>query len=117
MVEAADQQSMIKERCSEGTVSPSPTLKNLLTPLAGCEYIHTPVSGLILHRKPLGGISRAGELVAEIIDPATDQITPLVAEHGGILYARHWVRFAKTGVLVMRLAGEREIQSGDLLVM
>ncbi|WP_336755595.1 succinylglutamate desuccinylase/aspartoacylase family protein [Pantoea sp. USHLN298] len=116
VVEAADEQSMIKERYSEGSAATSPALKHPPTPLAACEYIHSPVSGLILHRKPLGARIRAGEVVAEIVDPVTDQITPLMAEHGGILYARHWVRFATAGMLVVRLAGESEIRSGDLLV-
>jgi len=39
-----------------------------------------------------------------------------VTEYGGILYARHWAKFATAGMLVVRLAGEREIRSGDLLV-
>ncbi len=57
-----------------------PPLKNPPTPLAGCEYVHSPVSGLILYRKPLGARIRPGEVVAEIVDPVTDHITPLVAE-------------------------------------
>ncbi|WP_288476130.1 succinylglutamate desuccinylase/aspartoacylase family protein [uncultured Pantoea sp.] len=114
--EAPGETGVIKERHSEGTSASSPALKNPPTPLAGCEYIHSPVSGLILHRKPLGALIRPGEVVAEIVDPVTDHITPLVAEYGGILYARHWMRFATAGMLVVRLAGEQEIRSGDLLV-
>jgi len=117
VVEAADEQSMIKERYSEGTASSSPTLGNPPTPLAGCEYIHFPVTGLNLHRKPLDARICAGKVAAEIVDPVTDKITPLVAEHGGILYARYWVRFETMGMLVLRLAGERAIRSGDLLVV
>lgn len=113
--EAPGETGVIKERHSEGTSVSSPALKNPPTPLAGCEYIHSPVSGLILHRKPLGALIRPGEVVAEIVDPVTDHITPLVAEYGGILYARHWMRFATAGMLVVRLAGEQEIRSGDLL--
>lgn len=113
--EAPGETGVIKERHSEGTSASSPVLKNPPTPLAGCEYIHSPVSGLILHRKPLGALIRPGEVVAEIVDPVTDHITPLVAEYGGILYARHWMRFATAGMLVVRLAGEQEIRSGDLL--
>lgn len=113
--EAPGETGVIKERHSEGTSASSPALKNPATPLAGCEYIHSPVSGLILHRKPLGALIRPGEVVAEIVDPVTDHITPLVAEYGGILYARHWMRFATAGMLVVRLAGEQEIRSGDLL--
>ncbi|PEI05463.1 hypothetical protein CRM79_20745 [Pantoea agglomerans] len=117
VAEAPGEAGVIKERHSEGMATASPALKNPATPLSGCEYIHSPVSGLILHRKPLGALIRPGEVVAEIIDPITDHITPLVAEYGGILYARHWVRFATAGMLVVRLAGEREIRSGDLLVV
>ncbi|MBE5252434.1 succinylglutamate desuccinylase/aspartoacylase family protein [Mixta mediterraneensis] len=117
VIEAANEQSVIKERYSEGSVAPSPALKNPPTPLAGCEYIHSPVSGLILHRKSLGAHVRPGEVVAEIIDPVTDQITPLVAEYGGLLYARHWVSFATAGMLVVRLAGENEVRQGELLVI
>lgn len=84
--------------------------------MAGCEYIYSPVSDLNLLRKPLGTQICAGEVVAEIVDPVTDQITPLVAEYGGILYSRHWVRFAKMGMLVVRLPDEREFGSGDLLL-
>ncbi|MFV9668345.1 succinylglutamate desuccinylase/aspartoacylase family protein [uncultured Pantoea sp.] len=115
VTEAPGETGVIKERHSEGTSASSPALKNPPTPLAACEYIHSPVSGLILHRKPLGAQIRPGEVVAEIVDPVTDHITPLVAEYGGILYARHWVRFATAGMLVVRLAGEQEIRSGDLL--
>lgn len=107
---------IIKPHRAEGAGVSSPALKHPPTPLAGCEYICSPVSGLILHRKPLGSHIRAGEVVAEIIDPLTDAVTPLVAEHGGVLYARHWVRFATAGMLVIRLAGNSEIRSGNLLV-
>nr|MBA2814728.1 6-phosphogluconate dehydrogenase, decarboxylating [Candidatus Pantoea persica] len=94
----------------------SPALKKPATPLAACKYIHSPVSGLILHRKKLGAWIRPGEVVAEVVDPVTDFVTPLVAEYGGVLYARHWAKFATAGMLVVRLAGEDEVRSGDLLV-
>lgn len=116
VAEAPGESGVIKERHSEGATETSPALKNPPTPLAGCEYIHSPVSGLILHRKPLGAKIRPGEVVAEIVDPITDQITPLVAEHGGILYARHWAKFATAGMLVVRLAGENAGRKGELLV-
>lgn len=99
-----------------GTATASPALVNPATPLAGCEYIHSPVSGLILHRRELGARIKPGEVVAEVVDPITDSITPLVAEFGGVLYARHWVKFATAGMLVVRLAGENAGRKGELLV-
>ncbi|WP_162286463.1 hypothetical protein GC090_07425 [Pantoea sp. JZ29] len=116
VAQAAEEGNIIKQRHTEGTSALMPPLKNPPTPLAGCEYVHSPVSGLILYRKPLGARIRPGEVVAEIVDPVTDHITPLVAEFGGVLYARHWARFATAGMLVLRLAGDKAVRSGDLLV-
>lgn len=99
-----------------GEAPPLPELHNEAVPLAGCEYITTPHSGVILHRREIGEWIEAGEVVADILDPLTDRLTPLVAEHGGLLYARHWVRFATAGMLVTRLAGKNAIRDGDLLV-
>lgn len=114
-VDVSEEVSVITSRHTE-RAPVSPALKNPATPLAACEYIHSPVSGLILHRKKLGARIRPGEVVAEVVDPVTDFVTPLVAEYGGVLYARHWAKFATAGMLVVRLAGEDEVRSGDLLV-
>lgn len=116
VVVAADESHVIREHHIAEAQAACPALKNPPIALSGCEYIHSPVSGLILHRKPLGAKIRAGEVVAEIVDPVTDQITPLVAEFGGLLYARHWARFATAGMLVVRLAGENAGRGGELLV-
>lgn len=93
-----------------------PELNNQPVPLAGCEYLVAPHSGVIMHRRDIGDWIEAGEVVADILDPLTDRLTPLVAEFGGLLYARHWVRFATAGMLVTRLAGKEVIRRGDLLV-
>lgn len=95
---------------------PAPPLRNAATYLRGCEYLYAPHSGLILHRREPGERVKAGEIVAEIIDPITDEVTPLTSQFGGLIYARHWVRFATAGMLVVRLAGENAERSGPLLV-
>ena len=108
--------ALIHQGYISGKPAPQPELRNDPVPLAGCEYITTPHSGVILHRREIGEWVNAGEIVADILDPLTDRLTPLVAEHGGLLYARHWVRFATAGMLVTRLAGKDAIRDGDLLV-
>lgn len=99
-----------------GEVGESPALIHPATELAGCEYIHAAHSGLVLHRRKLGDWIKAGEVVAEVVDPITDQVTPLVAEFGGVLYARNLTKFVTAGMLVVRLAGENAGRRGELLV-
>ncbi|OON39710.1 succinylglutamate desuccinylase [Izhakiella australiensis] len=100
----------------QGDVGALPALKNPASSLAGCEYLFAPHSGVILHRRQPGEWIKAGETVAEILDPLSDRLTPIVAQHGGLLYARHWMRFATRGMLVSRLAGEDAGRRGQLLV-
>ncbi|MCT2386756.1 succinylglutamate desuccinylase/aspartoacylase family protein [Erwinia pyrifoliae] len=100
------------------TISPAPLppLLNAAVPLAGCEYLCAPHAGVILHRRDIGEWINPGEVLADILDPIDDRLTPLVAEFGGRLYARHWVRFATAGMLVSRLAGNEASRRGELLV-
>ncbi len=100
-----------------GEAGAAPALLRSAMPLSGCEYIHAPYSGLLLNRRQLGEYIGPGEVVAEVVDPITDHITPLVAEFGGILYARNLTKFVTAGMLTVRLAGESAGRSGELLVM
>ncbi|ORM72928.1 succinylglutamate desuccinylase [Pantoea wallisii] len=100
-----------------GDIGHSPALIHPPTQLAGCEYIHAPHSGLLLNRRKLGEWIKAGEVVAEIVDPINDYVTPLVAEFGGVLYARNLTKFVTAGMLVVRLAGENAGRRGELLVV
>ncbi|MFM0324793.1 succinylglutamate desuccinylase/aspartoacylase family protein [Caballeronia glebae] len=99
-----------------GDAPQPPPLRNPATPLAGCEYVQAPVSGVILHRREIGEKIRAGDVIAEVLDPLDDRLVPLVAQTEGVLYARHWTRFATAGMLVARIAGEDAARQGDLLV-
>ena len=99
-----------------GEAKEAPPLRSAATPLAGCEYLYAPHAGIVLHARQPGDRIMPGDVVAEIVDPLSDAVTPLIAEHGGILYARHWDRFASAGALVVRIAGARPVRTGDLLV-
>ncbi|OIV46505.1 succinylglutamate desuccinylase [Sodalis sp. TME1] len=99
-----------------GQTAPPPALAYPATPLAGCEYLSTPMAGVILHQRQLGEWVQRGEVIAEILDPLSDRLMSLTAGIDGVLYARHWLRFATHGMLVARIAGAKPIRSGDLLV-
>lgn len=99
-----------------GEAPEPPPLRHPATPLAGCEYVHAPISGVILHRREIGETVRADDIIAEVLDPLDDRLVPLVAQTEGVLYARHWTRFATAGMLVARIAGRDAARTGDLLV-
>jgi uncharacterized protein len=99
-----------------GDARAMPPLRHPATPLAGCEYLCAPRSGVILHAREIGERVRAGDTIAELLDPFDDCLTPIVAQTGGLLYARHWTRFATAGMLVARIAGEGAARQGALLV-
>ncbi|SAK65433.1 succinylglutamate desuccinylase/aspartoacylase [Caballeronia hypogeia] len=117
---ARDAQALIDYLTHAGMISgeapPAPPLRHPATPLAGCEYVHAPLSGVILHRREIGETVRAGDVIAEVLDPLEDRLVPLVAQTEGVLYARHWTRFATAGMLVARIAGREAARTGDLLV-
>ena len=58
----------------------------------------------------------AGQEVSGAVLPFDDRLVPLIAQTDGVLYARHWTRFATAGMLVARIAGEGAARKGDLLV-
>ncbi|CAG9296952.1 succinylglutamate desuccinylase/aspartoacylase family protein [Celerinatantimonas diazotrophica] len=100
----------------EGDQSPLPELLYPATPLAGCEYINAPVSGVLLHHCQVGEVVSQGQLLAEILNPLNDELTPLYASVDGMYYARHWQRFATAGMLVARIASSEANRIGNLLV-
>lgn len=108
-------QFLIHRGAIAGTPAPMPGLPHPATPLAGSEPVKTPVSGVLVHRVPLGAVVNAGDLVAEVINPWTDEVTALHTQNGGVVYARHYLRFVTAGMSVLRVAGAKAFRSGYLL--
>ena len=98
-----------------GTAAPLPPLPHPATPLAGTEPITASASGILVFVTQIGAWIQAGHTVAEVIDPLTDTVTPLVASTSGVLYARHIARFATAGMVVAHVAGATPFRSGALL--
>jgi len=105
-----------------GVLSASPTGPSALpalpctpTPLAGSETLHSPVPGVLVFVAALGTPLRQGDRVAEVIDPLTGQVTPLLAGVDGVFYARVPGRFVHSGEEVGKIAGARPFRTGPLL--
>ncbi|GAB3266554.1 succinylglutamate desuccinylase/aspartoacylase family protein [Chitinimonas naiadis] len=85
------------------------------TPLAGSETLHAPHAGVIAFHKAVGSHIKAGEAVADIIDPLTERVSTIQAGVDGVFYARPYVRYATTGMDIGKIAGKVPFRSGYLL--
>ncbi len=85
------------------------------TPLAGSETLRAPHPGVLVFHAPVGAMVRAGDSVAEIIDPLSGRCTALRPAHGGVLYARVHERYAIAGLGVAKIAGCEPFRTGYLL--
>lgn len=97
---------------------PAPTLPALLyeaTPLAGSMPISAPASGMLTFLKTPGTWLRAGEVVAELIDPLSAQVVELKTPVDGLLYAHISGRFVSAGAKVAKVAGAQATRTGNLL--
>jgi predicted deacylase len=98
-----------------GETAPLPELPYPATPLAGVEPVATPVGGLLVFVALPGEYLEAGQLVAEVIDPINDRVTPIHCNNAGLLYARSLRRMATAGMVIAHVAGLEAYRSGYLL--
>jgi len=55
-----------------GDPGPVPALKAKVTNLDACEILRTPKAGVIAYRKREGDVVKAGDVIADIVDPLAD---------------------------------------------
>ena len=91
------------------------TPKCVSTPLSGSEPVTAPCAGVVVfHRQP-GDVVQAGDLIADLVDAATGQITPVHCKSAGVLYARSGYRWANAGKRLAKIAGTSLARTGKLL--
>jgi predicted deacylase len=80
----------------------------LVTTLDAVEVVRSRMSGVVIHLKPLGATVSAGDRVARLYDPfETDpQMSwrDVVADSGGIIFARWHQRVIQAGMAVVKIA-------------
>lgn len=74
------------------------------TPLDAMQQVRAPAEGLISYRARLGDRLRAGDVIADIIDPL-GAVTPVLATTDGLLFARHSQKYAWVGKVIGKVAG------------
>jgi len=85
------------------------------TPLAGSESLHAPAPGVVVFAVEPGQTVRAGDLVAEVIDPIANQTHRVCAEVTGVFYARIRDRYITAGGELGKIAGALAFRRGELL--
>ena len=92
-----------------------PTAACLPTPLSRSEALEAPSAGLLSHVVPLGATVAVGDVVAEITDLESGDVSLIRATTAGVLYARSDTRIAEVGKRIGKIAGDRPFRDGPLL--
>ncbi|MBC7680748.1 MAG: succinylglutamate desuccinylase/aspartoacylase family protein, partial [Ferruginibacter sp.] len=92
-----------------------PELACAATPLAGAQFVKSPVPGVLVFAAKPGDRLALGDLVAEVIDPINGTVHTLRAEVPGLVYARTTERYATPGDDLANIAGSVPFRTGYLL--
>lgn len=115
----ADAQALMKFLCLRGVLSgPKPAVpdaKCAATPLSGSEPISAPHAGVVVFRARLGQEVRAGDLIADLVDPHTGKVTSVHCQSAGRIYATCGSRWAYAGKRLAKIAGVSMVRTGKLL--
>ncbi|SFG84638.1 hypothetical protein SAMN05518865_12039 [Duganella sp. CF458] len=84
-------------------------------PLEGTQRLDAPHAGLLVYLKEVGALVRAGEVIADLIDPVSGDTTHLKSEVDGVLFTRLSHRYIIRGMNVAKIAGNKPFRSGSLL--
>jgi len=104
-----------------GEPPPLPEPQCDATPFAGVDMIKSPGAGILAYKRRLGERVKAGEVIAELVDPMAEDLTrartPIVTRADGLLFTRRRTRFARAGEGVAKVAGPvpLEHRTGKLL--
>ena len=92
-----------------------PNAKCQPTPLAGSETLRTTVPGIVVFAATPGVHLKAGDLVAEVVNPITLESARVCATVEGVFYARIRDRYVTTGCEIGKIAGAIAFRVGSLL--
>jgi len=85
------------------------------TDLEAVEPLKSKIGGVLVLCADVGVKVTTGQLIAEVIDPITDEVQQIRASQPGLLFSRSSRRTATAGMLVAHVAGKKNIRSGYLL--
>jgi predicted deacylase len=97
-----------------GDPPPLPEPQCEATPFAGVDIIKSPASGILAYKRRLGERVKAGDVIAELVDPMAEDPAqarrPIVTRADGLLFTRRRTRFARTGDGIAKVAGPEPLE-------
>jgi predicted deacylase len=116
---ARDAEALVDYLCWQGVIEGGPTAlppaRCEATPLAGSVPVHAPHAGVVAYLRRPGDEVRAGEHLADLVEPMTGLVTPLLSPVDGVFYAHDTRRFLPAHANVLRVAGRTAVRTGKLL--
>ncbi|NHZ95696.1 deacylase [Massilia sp. CCM 8734] len=85
------------------------------TPLEGVEPIAAPHAGVLVFLKQLGEKVKAGDAIADLVEPSSGRTTTLRCSVDGVFFARTAHRHLLRGMAVGKVAGAVAYRAGKLL--
>ena len=98
----------------EGAPAPSYAAGEAV-PLAGTDDIKAPFGGIVSFRREVGERVKAGDVIADLIDPLTGERAEITTRATGLLYARENRRFLRRGSSIAQVSGSVVLRTGYLL--
>lgn len=100
---------------AQDDAEPLPPLDCEGLPLAGSMPLHVPHGGMVVFVRAPGERVKAGDTIADLIDPFTGALTPITSPVDGLFFARENRRFATAGMSIGKVAGHEARRDGALL--
>lgn len=98
----------------DGPAPALPPLLNEATALDATEVVASPATGLVAYGPPLGERLRAGDRVADVIDPLTGEVHPVRCSVDGLLLTRESQRLVTAGRPLVKVVGTQAVRKGKL---
>ncbi len=99
----------------EGGAPPPAFAPGEAVPLAGTDDIKAPFGGIVSFRRAVGERVKAGEVIADLIDPLTGERAEIATRNDGLFYAREHRRFLRRGTSIGQVSGATPFRHGHLL--
>jgi uncharacterized protein len=106
---------LCKSGLVEETAPEMPPLLGEPTPLSGSVPLLAPHGGVVTFHRDVGTEVKAGDAIADVIDPLALAATTVCAPVSGCFYARNAHRTTRTNQSLGRIAGHEPVRVGTLL--
>ena len=89
-----------------------PALKCEPHPLAGAQYVHAPISGVVVYLVKAGDWVEMETIIAHIVNPIEGTLFEVKSGVKGLIYARNEVHFTQQGDTLVSVSGANDLGLG-----